>query len=112
MSMTLSEARTIAALRIHFGCSFSKLAGVARAIWGESGCLRMTGMNHPYGAPLGQDLVVVMEDALGLDRCESDNMIFNEQICLKCHHTQWYLSYPGDTAKECSNCGEMSSLLR
>lgn len=109
--MTIEEARTIAALRLHFGCSFDKLAGLARAIWGADHCLEMSGGRHDFGSLLGRDLISKMEETLGMERCESDRMTMSELVCLKCQRTQWSMFYPTDTGKECGYCGEMSMVF-
>ena len=109
--MTIHEARTIAVLRMHYQCTFSKLAGLARAIWGGEHCKEMTGGRYDYGAPLGLDLIVKMEEVLGLETCESDKMVMAELLCENCRHTQWAICYPSDTEKQCDNCGEMAAVF-
>lgn len=109
--MTIQEARTIAALRLHFGCSFDKLAGLSRAIWGEDYCREMTGGKHGRGSLLGRDLLNKMEETLGLERCESDTMTMTELVCLKCQNTRWFITPKRDVEKECDNCGEMAMVF-
>lgn len=101
----------IAALRIHFGCTFSKLAGLAVAIWGEGHAAEMADLEYGYGGPLGQRLVIKMEDTLELKRCESDEMTMTELVCMHCKRTQWSICYPSDTGKECGHCGKMASVI-
>lgn len=109
--MTTQEARIIAALWMHFGCTFSKLAGLAIAIWGEDYASEMCDSNYTYGSPLGRDLVKKMADTLGLERCESDDMVMSEISCMNCKRSQWSVCYPSDTAKECHYCGSMASVF-
>lgn len=108
--MNQHEAFTIATLRIHFGCSHSKLGGLARAIYGPEHCRRM-GATHDYGSPLGRELVAIMEHTLGFEPCETDEMVMCEQVCMSCQRTQWAICYPSDTEKQCGFCGEMATLL-
>lgn len=110
--MNIHEARMIATLRIHYGCTFSKLAGLARAIWGEDHCKEMGRTEYGYGSPLGRALVTRMEKSLGLDMCESDNMIMTELVCMKCKRTSWSICYPSDAEKECEHCGYMAQVLK
>lgn len=108
--MTESEALTLAVLRVHFGCTFSKLEGLARAIWGLARCQEIAGSSS-IGSLLGRDLVSAMESILGFDRCETDKMVLNEVLCLECKGSQWSMCYPSDTAKECGYCGKMACVL-
>ena len=107
--MTREEASIIAALRVHFDCTYSKLASLAKAIWGTKYAMLMAGTDNP--GKLGECLIGTMEKVLGLEPCESDNMIMEEGICMNCKHIEWSLCYPSDVGKECSNCGQMTWLI-
>lgn len=106
--MTIHEARVIAFLRIHFGCSISKLGGIAEAIWGNEHANQIAGTETEIGGILGQALLCKMEDTLEIERGESDEMELSEQICLNCKRTQYAMSYKADTGKECQHCGGMN----
>jgi len=106
--MTKQEAFTIAFFRIHFSSSFAKVGQIASAIWGLDGARELSGRPKESGLQIiGQGLVIQMEDALGLDRCESDDMEMKEGYCGKCRHVQFYLSHPSKDPTECGECGEM-----
>jgi hypothetical protein len=107
--LTETEARTIALLRMHFNCSFSKLAGICVALWDRKRCEEISG-GAGYGSPLGQALIIAMEDYYKMDRCESDNMEMNEQICTSCKKLQWAISPNRDIPKECGHCGAFDAL--
>lgn len=106
--LTETEARTVALLRMHFGCSFSKLAMCCQALWDTDRCEEITG--YRYGAPMGQGMVIAMEDYFKLERCESDSMEMGEQVCAKCGKLQVAISHIHDTPKECGFCGEFASM--
>jgi len=108
--ITETEARTVALLRMHFGCTFSKLAICCEALWDSKRCKEITG--YGYGAPMGQGMVVAMEDHLGLERCESDGMNMGEQRCASCNRYQMAISPASDTPKECGHCGAFSSMWK
>ena len=107
--MTREEAVTIAVLRVHFHCTYSKISGLAKAIWGQKYAMCMAGTDSP--ARLGEQLIATMERVLGLQSCESDNMVLEEGICLECKNTEWSLCYPSDVGKECGSCGKMTWML-
>lgn len=106
--MTETEARTVALLRMHFQCSFGKLAMCCEALWDANRCEQITG--HRHGSAMGQGMVIAMEDYYRLERGESDNMHMNEQICLSCNRSQVAISPNRDTPKECGHCGEFNCL--
>jgi hypothetical protein len=108
--MTETEARTVALLRMHFGCTFGKLAMCCEALWGATRCKEITG--YGYDSPMGQGMIIAMEDYFKLERCESDNMSMGEQQCATCGKLQVAISYAHDTPKQCGHCGEFSSLWR
>lgn len=107
--MTREEASIIATFRVHFGCTYSKVASLAKAIWGTEHAMLIAGTNNP--GRLGECLIGTMEKTLGLHSCESDDMIMEEGICTNCKHIAWSLCYPSDVGKECSNCGQMTWLI-
>jgi hypothetical protein len=104
--MTTEEAKIIAMLRCHFQCSFSKLAGLANAVWGD----RVWELAENK-SPLGRALVSAMERTLGIPHADSDRMVMAELVCMACQRTQWSLCYETDTTKECSHCGKMSAVI-
>jgi len=106
--MIESEARTVALLRMHFGCTFGKLAMCCQAVWDADRCEQLTG--YRYGSPMGQGMVIAMEDFFGLERCESDNMSMGEQQCAACGLYQVASSTSRDTPKQCGFCEEYSSM--
>jgi len=65
--MNENEARTVALLRLHFGCTFGKLAMCCQALWDATRCEELTG--YRYGSPMGQGMVIAMEDYFRLERC-------------------------------------------
>jgi hypothetical protein len=106
--ITESEARTVALLRMHFNCSFDKLAMCCQALWDADRCQEITG--YRYGSPMGQGMVIAMEDHFRLERCESDKMSMGEQQCSACNKSQVAISYSHDTPKQCGFCGEFASM--
>jgi hypothetical protein len=108
--ITETEARTVALIRMHFGCTFSKLALCCEALWNYKRCKEITG--YGYGAPMGQGMVVAMEDYFGLERCESDGMYMGAQRCVVCGRSQIAISPARDTPKECGHCGAFSSMWK
>jgi len=106
--MTELEARTVALLRMHFKCTFGKLAMCCQALWDADRCEQVTG--YRYGSPMGQGMVIAMEDYFKLERCESDNMSMGEQRCSACGRSQIAISRSHDTPKECGFCGEFASM--
>ena len=120
--ITETEARTVALLRMHFGCTFSKLAICCKALWDYRRCKEITG--YGYGEPMGQgmviamedyfgiELVIAMEDYFGIERCESDGMHMGEQRCVVCGKSQMAISPAHDTPKECGHCGAVSSMWK
>lgn len=108
--MTRHEANAIAVLRIHFGCTHSKLGGLARAIWGVEHCQQMANSDAVAPSILGRDLISEMERCLSFEMCETDNLELSELVCLKCHGTTWSIHTKADTAKECEHCGEMAAI--
>jgi hypothetical protein len=106
--MTEPEARTVALLRMHFGCTFGKLAMCCQALWDANRCEELTG--YRYGSPMGQGMVIAMEDYFRLERCESDNMSMGEQRCAACGLSQVAISRSHDTPKQCGFCGEFASM--
>jgi hypothetical protein len=107
-NMTETEARTVALLRMHFGCTFGKLAMCCQALWDADRCEELTG--YRYGSPMGQGMVIAMEDYFKLERCESDNMSMGEQRCAACGLSQVAISRSHDTPKQCGFCGEFASM--
>ena len=107
-TITETEARTVALLRMHFGCSFGKLAMCCQALWDATRCEELTG--YRYGAPMGQGMVIAMEDYFKLERCESDNMSMGEQRCAACGLSQVAISRSHDTPKQCGFCGDFASM--
>ncbi len=108
--MTQAEAFTIAAFRIHFGCTFSKMGGLARAIWGLEKCQEMAGVDHVTDSLIGRALITAMEKTLGFELCETDKLAMGELVCMKCHGSLWSIHYPADVAKECPHCGAMAAV--
>lgn len=108
--ITETEARTIALLRLHFKCSISKLATCCEGLWDAERCQEITG--HKYGSEMGAGLVMAMEDFYELERGESDNMSFGEQICFSCGKSQQAISSTRDLPKECGHCGKISSMWK
>jgi hypothetical protein len=106
--ITETEARTVALLRLHFKCTFGKLAMCCQALWDADRCEEITG--YRYGAPMGQGMVIAMEDYFGLVRCESDIMHMGEQHCAACGRPQVAISRALDTPKQCGFCGEFASM--
>jgi hypothetical protein len=107
-TITETEARTVALLRLHFGCTFGKLAMCLQTLWGADRCEKITG--YRYGSPMGQGMVIAMEDHFGLERCESDKMSMGEQRCASCGLSQVAISRTHDTPKECGFCGDFAAL--
>lgn len=107
-TITETEARTVALLRMHFDCTFSKLGMCCQALWDSDRCFEITG--YRYGAPMGQGMVIAMEDYFGLERCESDKMRMGSQMCAACGRPQIAISYAHDTAKECGHCGAFAAM--
>lgn len=108
MPMTETEARTVALLRLHFECSFGRLAMCCQAIWDADRCEQITG--HRHGSEMGQGMVIAMEDYYKLERGESDKMSMNEQVCLSCNLSQVAISPKNDVGKECGHCGEFTCM--
>jgi len=106
--ITELEARTVALLRMHFKCSFSKLAMCCQALWGADRCKQITGYRH--GSPMGQGMVIAMEDYFQLNHGESDSMSMGEQRCADCGLSQVAISRSHDTPKQCGFCGEFASM--
>jgi hypothetical protein len=106
--MTEPEARTVALLRLHFGGTFGKIGMCCQALWDADRCEEITG--YRYGSPMGQGMVIAMEDYFRLERCESDNMSMGEQRCAACGLSQVAISYAHDTPKQCGFCGEFASM--
>ena len=107
--MTGIEANTIAAFRLHFGCTFNKTASLARAVFGRARCFEMVDDNSE--ALLGRNLISRMEEVLCLKRGESDKMVMSEMLCMSCNNIQWVVCYPDDTEKECGKCGKMATVF-
>lgn len=106
--MTELESRTVALLRLHFKCSFGKLAMCCQVLWGADRCKELTG--YRYGSPMGQRMVIAMEYYYKLEPCESDIMSMGEQRCSACGRFQIAISRSHDTPKECGFCGEFASM--
>jgi len=102
--MGLTEANMIAMWRCHFGCSFNKIELMAKTVWGRECARYMAGDTHT----IGHGLVTEMENVLGLNRTESDDMKLLQQVCIDCNHIQMAITYESDTPKECSECGKMT----
>jgi len=102
------EARTVALLRLHFKCTFGKLAMCCQSLWGADRCEQITGYRH--GSPMGQGMVIAMEHYFDLEPCESDLMSMGEQRCAACGLAQVAISRHRDTPKECGFCGEFASM--
>lgn len=109
VNMTREEANTIAVLRVHFGCTYSKIAGLAKAIWDTKYAMLMAGTDNP--GKLGECLIGTMEKVLGLAPCESDNMIMTEDFCIHCKNIEWSLCHRSDVGKECSKCGQSTWIM-
>lgn len=110
--MTVPEARTIAAFFLHFRCPIRKIGDLAATIWGPGRANELAGAEREEGFELGASLVIKMEEVLELEEGESMEMDMEEQKCLSCGFTNWYISHSADTAKECASCGEMASFRR
>ena len=82
----------------------------AKAVWGDEWCAEYT-FKTEGNSRTGEVLLCEAEDVLGLERCESDNMVWIEGVCQKCKHVGVYLTPMGDMAKECSACGEMAVFI-
>lgn len=108
--MTQAEAFTIAAFRIHFGCSFSKMGGLGRAIWGLEKCQQMAEVDHVADSMIGRALISAMEKALGFEMCETDTFTMGELVCMNCKGSLWSIHKPADVAKECPHCGEIAAV--
>jgi len=106
--MTESEARTVALLRMHFRCTFGKLAMCCQALWDSIRGEELTG--YKSGAPMGQGMVMAMEDYFRLERCQSDDFSMGEQRCASCGLSQVAISTTVDSPKQCGFCGEFSSM--
>lgn len=94
----------LAFLRIKEGYSFGLIGQAARSIWGldwiEKNSRRKGGDQIH-----GQGLIMEMEDVLGMERCESDDMILAECHCHECRRTDFYITPRADISRECAWCG-------
>ncbi len=102
-TMTFPEAHTIAMLRMHFKCTYSKIAVVARAIWSNND-LQVMCRADATGTPLGRALVNAMEDTLDITRGATDTMHMNEVACPHCKQTQVSIYFNDTPTLECANC--------
>ena len=108
--MNTQEAATLSFLRMKHSYSFAALAQAARAIWGRdwvSDESKQEGCDDKQG--LG--LVRAMELTMGLEQGESNIMSLRQCHCEDCKRTDYYITPPTDTAKECGWCGSKSTFL-
>ena len=110
--MTKPEAIMLAFLRMRHGYSFGLLCQSARAIWGEEWVAANCNGRKGGDQIRGQGILIVMEDTLGLETCESDEMTLAQCHCQKCLKTDFYITPPEDVAKQCAHCGNQKTFLR
>lgn len=108
--MTTQEAKIILHWRCKHDYSFSSIGMTARAIWGDEWCDEFTCGREGHGRT-GEVLLCCAEKMMGLETCDSDEMVWIEGMCNKCKYIGVYLTPKKDTAKECAGCGEMSVFI-
>jgi hypothetical protein len=106
--ITELEAKTISLLRMHFNCSYLKLAMCCEMLFGADRCEEITG--NRFGSSMGQGMVNVMEDYFKFERGQSDKYSMGEQVCAACGLLQVAVSPSGDAPKQCGHCLEMASM--
>ena len=109
--MTKPEAIMLAFLRMRHGYSFGLLCQSARAIWGEEWVAANCNGRKGGDQIRGQGILIVMEDTLGLETCESDKMTLAQCHCQNCRETDFYITPPEDVPKQCGHCGSQETFL-
>lgn len=108
--MTRADANMLAFLRVRHNYSFGLLCQAARAIWGEDWV--SANCNAKGGDSIrGRCLVTGMENVLGLETCESDDMALAQCVCNDCKQVDFYLTPKADVAKQCGHCGGLKTFL-